>query len=102
MRKKSTDRKPAEVTASKAKPGKKSTSPEGNAAAAKVNNLQPEIVLQYQGAEVNMTTLADTAQADFHKENGDILVTDLKLYVKPEEGTAYYVINEEFKGQIMV
>lgn len=101
MRKKSTDRKPAEVTTSKAKPGKKSTSPEEKATAAKANNLQPEIVLQYQGAEVKMTTLADAAQANFHKENGDILVTDLKLYVKPEEGTAYYVINEEFKGQII-
>lgn len=101
MRKKSTDRKPAEVTASKAKPGKKSTSPEEKATVAKADNLQPKLVLQYQGAEVDMTTLADAAQADFHKENGNILVTDLKLYVKPEDGTAYYVINEEFKGQII-
>ena len=27
-------------------------------------------------------------------------ITDLKLYVKPEERTAYYVVNEKFRGSI--
>ena len=27
-------------------------------------------------------------------------ITDLKLYVKPEERVAYYVVNEKFNGSV--
>lgn len=92
----------------KAKPGRKPMTPEEKAAAAeareiekaKAANLKPDLILQYQGDEISMDTLVDAARADFHQEKKRTLVTDLKLYVKPEERAAYYVINGDHEGKI--
>lgn len=66
----------------------------------KAENLKPEILMQYQGAEVDLTALAEAAKADFHNEKKRTPITELKLYVKPEENTAYYVVNGSFEGKI--
>ena len=47
-----------------------------------------------------MTALAEAAKADFHSVKKRTLVTDLKLYIKPEEQSAYYVINGDYTGKI--
>ena len=88
--------------------GRKPMTPEQKAAAAEVraaekaraDNLRPEIIIQYQGNDIALDTLVDAAKADFHASKKRTLVTDLKLYVKPEERMAYYVINEKNEGQI--
>lgn len=92
----------------KKKPGRKPMSAEEKAAAAelraeekkKAENLKPEIVLQYQGGETDVAALVEAAKADFHSVKKRTLVTALKLYIKPEEGAAYYVINEDYNGKI--
>ena len=92
----------------KKRPGRKPmTAAEKEAAAkvraeekAKAESLKPEIVVQFQGSDVDMSTLVEDAKADFHKAKKRTLVTDMKLYVKPEEHMAYYVINETFTGSI--
>ena len=92
----------------KKRPGRKAMTPEEKAVAAaaraaekaKADNLKPELVMQYQGTEIDLETLVEAAKADFHKQKKRILVTGLKLYIKPEEQMAYYVINEEHKGSI--
>lgn len=67
---------------------------------AKAENLKPEIVVQFQGTETDMTALVEAAKADFHKTKKRTLVTDMKLYVKPEERMAYYVINGDYTGSV--
>lgn len=47
-----------------------------------------------------MGMLVEAAKADFHAERKRTRITDLKLYVKPEEHIAYYVVNEKFNGKI--
>ncbi len=92
----------------KKKPGRKPMSAGEREAAAKVraeekakaDNLQPEIIVQFQGNDVNMSTLVEAAKADFHSAKKRTRITGLKLYVKPEERMAYYVINEKFTGSI--
>ena len=92
----------------KKKAGRKAMSPEEKAAAAKVraaekeraNNLMPELFIQFQGDQIDLDELVTLAKADFHAVKKRTLITDLKLYIKPEERTAYYVINEQHKGQI--
>lgn len=69
-------------------------------AAEKAANLKPSVYVQYQGAEIEVGTLLEAAKADFHSEKKRTRITDLKLYIKPEELTAYYVINEKFEGKI--
>ena len=66
----------------------------------KAANLKPELMIQYQDIEVNTADLVDAAKADFHNAKKRTLITDLKLYIKPEDRTAYYVINETFNGKI--
>ena len=92
----------------KKKPGRKPmTAAEKEAAAkaraeekAKAENLKPEIIVQFQGAEVGVDALVEAAKTDFHREKKRTRITDMKLYVKPEERTAYYVINGKHNGSI--
>ena len=56
--------------------------------------------MQFQGSEVELDALVEAAKADFRQEKKRTPITDLKLYVKPEERTAYYVVNEKFRGSI--
>ena len=69
-------------------------------AAEKAANLKPSVYVQYQGSEIEVGTLLEAVKADFHSEKKRTRITDLKLYVKPEEQTAYYVINEKFEGKV--
>ncbi len=92
----------------KKKPGRKPMTAEEKEAAAKAraaekekaNSLRPELFMQYQGDEIDMATLVEAAKAAFHKEKKRTLVTGLKIYIKPEERVAYYVINGEHEGKI--
>ena len=67
---------------------------------AKADNLKPTYVLQYQENEISLDNLAEAAKAAFHAEKKRTLVTELKLYIKPEEHAAYYVVNGTFSGKL--
>ena len=92
--KKRTGRKP--MTAAEKEAAKKVREQEK----AKAENLKPEFVVQYQGTDVDLAALAEAAKADFHQTKKRTLITDLKLYVKPEEHMAYYVVNGSSTGSI--
>ena len=103
---KKTQSAPAEKP--KKKPGKPPMTAEQKAAAAKARaeekakaeSMKPEVFVQFQGGEISVDALADAAKDDFHQVKKRTRVTALKLYVKPEEYTAYYVINGEHEGKI--
>ena len=60
----------------------------------------PEIVVQYSGAEIDASTLTEAAVAQFRTVKKRTGIKDIKLYVKPEEHAAYYVINDDFTGKV--
>ena len=107
MPKKKSVESTAEVQKKK-RPGRKPQTPEEKEAAAKLraaekakaDNLKPELVLQYQGTETDLSALAEAVKAEFRSAHKWTLVTGLKLYIKPEDQTAYYVINETFEGKL--
>lgn len=92
----------------KKKGGRKPMTAEEKAAAAKAraeikakaDSLKPTVILQFQGSEADLDTLVEAAKAGFRQEKKRTPITDLKLYVKPEERTAYYVVNETFNGSV--
>lgn len=92
----------------KGKPGRKPMSLEEKQEAAKVRaaekekalNLKPEVYIQFHDGETDIKTLVEAAKTEFHQTKKRTLVTDLKLYIKPEEHTAYYVINGDFTGKV--
>ena len=65
------------------------------------NQVAPEVVLQYREYEANMDDVLARVKANYvakgHKEES---IEDLQVYVKPEDFTAYYVINDGIVGKV--
>ena len=57
-----------------------------------VSAVTPMVYIQYGDKEIVCDELIERARADY-KANNTGTVRSIKLYVKPEENTAYYVIN---------
>lgn len=68
--------------------------------AKKVTPKKPEYFVQFNGREVNMDDLAAQAKNLFKEENKRAAVLSCRIYLKPEDNTAYYVINDTFFGRI--
>lgn len=108
MRKKTETAAAVSKESTKPKTSRKTMSPEEKEAAAKARalekekarNMRPEIFVQYQGGEVGMDALTEAVKASFHEEKKRTLITSLKMYVKPEEHTVYYVVNETIEGKL--
>lgn len=97
-----------ETKAERKKPGPKPMTAEQKAEAAKARaeeklkaeNMKPSIIVEYSGEQADANALVERAKEAFRAERKRTLITDLKLYVKPEERAAYYVVNERFTGRI--
>ena len=65
------------------------------------NQVAPEVVLQYREYEANMDDVLARVKSHYvakgHKEES---IEDLQVYVKPEDFTAYYVINDGIVGKV--
>lgn len=60
-----------------------------------------QIVLQHNGKEVELLELEKQAKALWKSEGHKMKdIKRMKMYVKPEEGMVYFVINDDFKGSI--
>ena len=55
--------------------------------------LTPEVYVEYGGNQYNITDVIERAKADYRATH-KVGVQSCKVYVKPEEGMAYYVINK--------
>ena len=60
-----------------------------------------EIIVQYQQSAANLGELEDKVKKQFVAEGHRAgCIKTLNIYVKPEEGKAYYVINDKFFGSV--
>ena len=67
-------------------------------AAAKVETV---ITVQFQGNEVSIASVEEKVKAQFVAEgNKASSIKSLNIYVKPEESSAYYVINGDITGRV--
>ena len=60
-------------------------------------------VLQFAGEEVKVDDVIAKAEQDFKAENKRKAIHDIKVYLKPEERAAYYVVTSgesEYAGRI--
>lgn len=70
-------------------------------AAPKAARKTEEIYLQAGGAEWNITDCKERAVAAYTAEGRKASdVKKLVIYLKPEEGKAYYVVNDDENGSI--
>lgn len=73
------------------------------AVAKKKNEVTRSAVLQFGGSDYKVEEIIDKAQAAFKAENKRKAVSDIKVYIKPEENAAYYVVTSgesEYVGRI--
>ncbi len=70
-------------------------------AAAKAAPAKAEIAVQYQNNEVSLDKVEERVKAQFVSEGHKAgSIKKINIYVKPEEYSAYYVINEKFSGRV--
>ncbi len=90
---------PKKETAAKAAAPKKETAKKP---AAKKEATQT-VVVQFAGNEANVAEVVAKAEAAFKAENKRKAINDLKIYIKPEEFKAYYVVtsgDKEYVGSV--
>lgn len=68
--------------------------------AKRVAPKKPEYFVQFNGHEVDMETLSDQAKAAFKEEHKRTAILSCRIYLKPEDNAAYYVVNDSFFGRI--
>ena len=64
-------------------------------------DVAPEVILQYRGYEVDMDAMTERVKAHYYSKGykkGSIQT--LHIYAKPEDFTAYYVINDGVVGKV--
>lgn len=70
-------------------------------AVEKVKEAETEVILQYRNYEVNMADVTERVKAHFvAKGNKAEAIENMQIYVKPEDFTAYYVINDGVVGKV--
>ena len=69
--------------------------------AAKKEPVKPEIIVQYQNSEVDTAAIEERVKSQFVAEGHKAgFIRKLSIYIKPEEYSAYYVINDKFSGRV--
>ncbi|MCI6858450.1 MAG: DUF6465 family protein [Eubacterium sp.] len=64
---------------------------------------ETEVYLQYQGYESLLDTVTERIKKQYEEEgHKESEMKSLKIYLKPEEASAYYVINEENSGKVFL
>ncbi|MBR3561495.1 MAG: hypothetical protein IKN81_08220 [Oscillospiraceae bacterium] len=96
---------PVEPVKERKKPGRKPMTEEQKAEARAAREAKKSVAMvtayvQFMGSEAVVNDLVEAAKADFKASHKRTKVESLRLYIKPEEYTAYYVINDSFAGQV--
>ncbi|MGN1133295.1 MAG: DUF6465 family protein [Oscillospiraceae bacterium] len=86
---------PKAETKTAKKPAAKKPAAKKTTAAEKKEN----VVVQFGGAEYDVAKIVDAARADF-KANSKGCIRSLNVYIKPEDGAAYYVVNGKKEGKV--
>ncbi len=96
--KKTAAKKAAAPKAEKAPAAKKATAPKAaKAPAAKKTAAKAatdaNVYIQFAGNQVAAKDILEAAKQAFAEANEGVEIKTIELYVKPEEGAAYYVVN---------
>ncbi len=66
-----------------------------------VKEVKPEVAIQFRHYEVDMEEVTKRVKEDFEvRGNRGVEIKRIQIYVKPEDFTAYYVINDCEAGKV--
>jgi hypothetical protein len=63
--------------------------------AAKIKKLKPDFYVEFQGQQISEESIINKFITEWEKDKKLSAVKTLSIYFKPEEGTAYVVVNGE-------
>ena len=92
----------AEVKGAAAKAGKKAAAKVKKTAVKAVKEkVQPKVILEFYEHNADLNAVVDRVKsiyvADGHRESS---IKSMQVYIKSEENSAYYVINDKINGRI--
>lgn len=59
-----------------------------------------EIILQFAEGEVAVADISEKVRLNYKESGTDAEIKNVKIYVKPQDNKAYYVINGETEGSV--
>lgn len=65
-----------------------------------MDKKKAEVILQYRQREVDMDEVFRRIEEDYKARGNKAEIEKLEVYVKPEDFTAYYVINGDAVGKV--
>ena len=96
---KETAKETAKAAETKVKEAAKTTAKK--AAAAKTAAVEPQVIIQYQNNESDLAKVTERVKTQFVSEGHKAgTIKKINVYLKPEEYSAYYVINDKFSGRV--
>ena len=67
----------------------------------KEKDIVKAVYLQYDGQEISLEEIERLVKENYDSvKKGTDDPSDIKIYLKPEDRKAYYVINNDFTGEI--
>lgn len=85
----------AKTATDKAKSAAKTATDKAKTATKKVASaLTPDVFVEFGGAKYECSKLADRCKEDYKAKHPGERIRSCRVYIKPEDGMAYYVINE--------
>lgn len=89
------EKKTAAKTTAKASETKKTTAKTTKAAKA-------EVFVEFSGVQVSIDEVVENVKKTFAAEGNNEEVKSVKVYLKPEDQAAYYVVNDTIEGKMDV
>ena len=83
----------------KAAPAKKEAAPK---AAPEKKEVKSSVVIEFAGKQIVAKDVLEAAKKAYESMNKGAVIETIEIYVKPEEHTAYYVVNGEGSDQYKV
>lgn len=108
---KAAETKTAEKTPVKATPSEAKKAPAAKTAAEKKaaakkpaakKEVKSSVVIEYAGRQIVARDVLEAAKKAYESMNKGAAIETIEIYVKPEEGAAYYVVNGEGSDQYKV
>ena len=60
-----------------------------------------KVVIQYKGMERKESEIMERIREDIEKKGvNDADITEVDVYIKPEDRSVYYVVNEDINGSV--
>ena len=97
--KKTAAKKPAAKKTAAKKPAAKKTAAKKTAAKKTTKKKTNNVYVEFAGSKFNVEKIEKAVKADYTKKSGKKTMTTVNIYVKPEDGKAYYVIDRK-KGDV--